>query len=175
MGRIVNQRELSEITGVSQVSLWTWGKEGMPVLRTGATGEENQYDTEAVIRWMIDREVARLGVVDQKDRLARLQGDKIEMELAGSRGELVPAAAIEPTWSSIVTAVRQAALALPVRLAPLLEATPGVDAKRALIEEEVHDVLQKLSTYEHAGPDDDGAPGDGEVRAAQEDPAQPVG
>ena len=32
MGRIVNQRELSEITGVSQVSLWTWGKEGMPVL-----------------------------------------------------------------------------------------------------------------------------------------------
>ena len=175
MGRICNQRELSEITGVSQVSLWTWGKEGMPLLRAGATGEENQYDTEAVIRWMIDREVAKLGREDQKERLARLQGDKIEMELAVSRGELVPAAMIEPTWSSIVTAVRQALLSIPVRLAPLLEVTPGVDAKRALIEEEVHDVLLKLSSDDPSGTDEPEAPDDGEVRPAEEAAAGPVG
>lgn len=176
MARIVNQRELSEITGVSQVSLWKWASEGMPVQRSGASGEENAYDTEAVIRWMIDREIAKLGSEDAKERLARLQGDKIEMELAVSRGDLVPASSIEPTWSSIVTAVRQALLSIPVRLAPLLEVTQGIDAKRALIEEEVHDVLLKLSSDDPtSGPDEPGAPDAGEASATPEASAVPVG
>ena len=176
MGKIVNQRELSDILGVVPKTLWEWQKEGLPIVRAGETGEANSYDTEQVIRWMIDRELAKSGREDHKDRLARLQGDKIEMELAVSRGDLIPAADVEPAWISIITAVRQSLLQLGVRLAPTLEITPGADAKRALIDEEVYDVLSKLSRHDFSRDDDQTEPDrQVDIRSAEEGPSQPVG
>lgn len=175
MSHIVNQRELSEVTGVSQVTLWNWKKEGMPVVRSGENGQEDQYDTVQVIDWMLAREAAKYKQEGEKDRLARLQGDKIELELAELRAELVPASKIEPAWTSIAMAVRQALLPLGVRLAPLLETTSGIDAKRALIDEEVREALLKLSRHgddSAAGPDPQG---DGKVRTAEEGAANRVG
>ena len=97
-GRIVNQRELAEVFGVSHQTMARWTDEGMPALTRGERGQENQYDTAAVIEWYAARAVAKGDREDQKERLSRLQGDKIEMELAEARGELIPAAQVEPAW-----------------------------------------------------------------------------
>lgn len=171
-GMVMNQTQLSRVMGVTDVTLWEWQKQGLPVLVRGQRGQSNLYDTHAVIVWKVDFEVKKAsGPESQKDRLTRLQADKAEMENAVMRGELIPAVEIEPAWAGVVMAVKQALLPLGIRLAPLLESTSGVDAKRELIDEEVRDVLLKLSTYGQSidlGPDHQG---NGVLRAAEEDTA----
>lgn len=146
MGRIVNQRELAETLDISQKSLSLWAKEGMPVVLETENGLQNQYDTAAVHRWCIARELAKGAKDDDKNRLARLQGDKIEMELAEKRRDLIPAAEVEPAWTSMVLAARQALLSLPKSLASLMAQTEDPDVARDLLEEAIEEVLQKLGS-----------------------------
>lgn len=172
-GAVVNQTQLAKIIGVTDVTLWDWQKQGLPILVRGERGQSNLYDTAAVFTWKIDLEVKKAsGPESQKDRLTRLQADKLEMEIAVDRQELVPVALIEPAWISIVNAVRQALLPLGIRLAQILDSTPGVDAKREIIDEEVHEILLKLSSHDDqsvgASPD---SQGNELLRPAAENPA----
>lgn len=176
-GRAVNQTELAQIIGVTDVTLWEWQKlDGFPILHRGANGQSNLYDTSAVIFWKINHDVKKAsGPESQKDRLARLQADRIEIELAQLRGQSIPAELIEPAWIGIVNAVKQALLPLGLRLAPVLETTPGVDAKRELIDEEVHDALTKLSAYGDESAAGPGAQGDVVPRATEADIPEEMG
>lgn len=152
MSYIVNQEQLSRIVGYHRKTLTMWGREGMPCVHETENGLANQYDTESVIRWLVAREAAKFaGGESAKDRHSRLQGDKIELELAELRGQLVPAAAIEPTWAAMTVAARQTALAMPARLAPMIATMVDPDSIRLLLEEEVETMLQKLSTYDPGG------------------------
>jgi phage terminase Nu1 subunit (DNA packaging protein) len=157
VGKIVNKAALSEIIGVSERTLTDWQRDGLPVVYSGERGESNQYDTEQVIAWMIAREIAKIQAESQKDRLARLQGDKVELEIAEKRGQLIPVEQIEPAWTAMVASARSFLRSQPDRLAHLLEVTDGVDAKRDLIAEAFDDALLKLSEYEPA----DSAVGEG--------------
>ncbi|WP_025041019.1 terminase small subunit [Nitrosospira briensis] len=150
MSKIVNKSALSEIVGISERTLTDWQRDGLPVVYSGERGESNQYDTEQVIAWMIAREVAKFQVESQKDRLSRLQGDKVELEIAEKRGLLIPVGEIEPAWNAMVASARSFLRSQPDRLAHLLEVTDGVDAKRDLIAETFDDALRKLSEYESA-------------------------
>src|SRR5262245_25502344 len=48
----LNKRELSEKLDVSEATLTTWQREGMPVLEHGSRGKPGVYDLAAVVRWM---------------------------------------------------------------------------------------------------------------------------
>lgn len=145
MGRIVNQRELAEILDVSAKSVSLWQREGLPIALETDNGVENQYDTGAVIRWYVAREVTKGANETEKDRLNRLQGDKIELEIAEKRRELIPASEIEPAWVGMILAAREALLSIPDRIAPLLAHLDGVDAMRDLLSEQIEDALLKLA------------------------------
>lgn len=178
MAHRVNQRQLSEITGVSQVTLWQWQKEGMPYLRAEENGVANEYDTVDVIAWMVARAVTKGEKEAEKDRLTRLQADALQRKFDIEDGLLIPADQIEPAWSSIVLAVRQAMLAQAARLTPLLATMNGdVDAIRDLLEDDVRDTLTKLSQHGDNldGPEATGAASDASVRPAAEDSADDVG
>lgn len=162
MGKIVNKRELQEIIGTSHQSLWNWDREGMPVLTRGENGEANQYDTEAVIAWMVARATAKGERESEKDRLTKLQADEIEMRLAEKRRELINVTEIEPAWTAQVLATRQSLLTLPQRLAPQLVNAATADAIRALLEEAIEDSLTKLATSD----DDSGTEGTAQARDA---------
>lgn len=174
---IVNQRELAEILGKTQQTLWDWQKTGMPVLRHGENGTENQYDTAAVIAWWIQREMQKNGNESAKDRLARLQADKVELELQEMRGQLLPADLVAPAWTSRVVSARAYLLAERDRLAHLLEATPGFDAKRDLLAQTFDEFLRKLAGDAGSDGPDPGAPeeGVGEAGAAGAHDAGAVG
>lgn len=173
MAKIVNKRDLAEIIGVSERALTDWQREGLPVVYSGERGESNQYDTEQVIAWMIARELAKVQVESQKDRLSRLQGDKVELEIAEKRGQLVPVEHIEPAWNAMVTSARSFLRSQPDRLAHLLEVTDGVDAKRDLLMEAFDDALRKLSEYEPA--ESDAETGGAEICSATEDDSGAMG
>ena len=144
-GKIVNQRELSELFGVSHQAMANWMREGMPTLMRGDRGQENQYDTAAVIEWFAAREVAKTGRQSPKDELYRLQAEKIRRELSLAANEVAPLAEIERVWSQIVVAFRQEMLALPIKLAPELDAAPNVAAKREILDEAIRQALTRLS------------------------------
>lgn len=181
MGKIVNKRDLALIVGVSERTLTEYQREGLPMQVDGTRGESNAYDTEQVIRWLIMREVSRPGNETQRDRLARLQGDKVEMEIAVAAGQLVPVTDIEPTWLAMVASAKSYLRAEPDRLAQLLDVTDGVDAKRDLLLDTFDDFLRKLSSYDPGEDEEsdtfahDDAQGSEDLRPAAEDDSSPVG
>lgn len=174
MGMVVNQAELAQIMGVSKQTISAWQEEGLPVATRGVRGRPNSYDTAKVVKWFAARESGK-SEETQKDRLSRVQADRIEMEMAHQRGELVPAAEIAPAWSGIVIAVRQALLAIPAGVAPLLAQADGQDEIRTLLEEAIADALTKLSATDERGIGEVDPVDAGAVRAAAEDPAVRVG
>jgi DNA-binding transcriptional MerR regulator len=144
MGKKVNQTELAEILGVTDVTIWEWQKQGLPIEAQTARGEANRYDTAAVINWRVAREIAKACTETQRDRLARLQADRIEIELEKERRTIVSTAEIEPTWTQRVLTAAAYMASRQSRLAGLLEATPGVEAKRNLLKQEDAGFLSRL-------------------------------
>ena len=175
----VNKHDLSEILGISERTLTEWQKDGLPIEYEGERGEANRYDTAKVIAWWIAREVGKVQAESPKDRLARLQADKVELDIAKDLGKLIAVEDIEPAWIAMVTDARSFLRAQPERLAHLLELSEGVDAKRDLLVETLDEFLRKLSGYSLPAVEDDAggpdAPGDGAGGAAAEDVGGGVG
>lgn len=165
MAKTVNKAELSELFGISQRSLTEWQDDGMPILAKGDRGESNQYDVPACIRWWIAREVGKVSEETPRDRLARLQADRIEMEIAEARRELIPAGEIGPAWASMVVAARQEMLTVAETVAPDCVGLDDPDPIRVLIQDAIEEALSRLAESDDqpvAGApadDDDGALG----------------
>jgi len=80
----------------------------------------------------------------QRDRLTRLQADRLEQEIATNNRELIPAGEIEPTWKHRVMSAAAFLAGQHSRLAGILEATPGVEAKRTVLRTEFGAFLTRL-------------------------------
>jgi phage terminase Nu1 subunit (DNA packaging protein) len=179
-GRKVDQAELAEIFGVAPKTIWEWQAEGLPFEPRAATGAEHLFDTAKALTWLLRREVNKAaGGETQKDRLARVQADRIELEIAEKRGQLVPFAEIEPQWGRVVDAIRTELLMLPDRTELDLD-----EVKRDVLREVVEGVLRNLSVYDPtAEPDPEGdaplrtsgADDGGGVGGVAALPVQPVG
>ncbi|MFM9972605.1 MAG: terminase small subunit [Burkholderiales bacterium] len=50
----LNKRNLAEKLGVSETTLTTWQRKGMPVLEHGRRGKDGVYDLTAVVMWIGD-------------------------------------------------------------------------------------------------------------------------
>jgi hypothetical protein len=145
MSKIVNQVELAEIHGVATVTVNNWQEDGMPVLRHGERGLSNEYDVPTTIEWRVARE--RRKTESQRDRLTRLQADELEQRIAVNNRELIPAGEIAPTWTARVLTAAAYMASRQSRLAGLLEATPGVEAKRNLLKQEDAGFLTRLGVH----------------------------
>lgn len=174
--KVVNKREMASILGVTERTLTEWQKLGLPFVRGKGRGAAGHYKTKEVIAWMIAREVSQSPAGESaRDRHARLQGDVLEITLAEKRRDLVPAAQIEPEWIAHVVAARQALLAVPLRVAPLLSTMDQVDAIRELLAEEIGAALDRLGGDEEPGANCDGAARSPALGAAAADPAVGMG
>jgi len=145
MGKAVNQTELAEILGVSDVTLWEWQKNGLPIEQIGERGTANRYDTAKVIAWRVQQELQRAGKAEsQRDREARLRGDILELELGKERGLLVSVNEIKPTWEARVLVAAAFQMSRASRLSAILEASPGIEAKREVLKKEDAEFLTRL-------------------------------
>ncbi|UUQ64232.1 terminase small subunit [Pseudomonas fuscovaginae UPB0736] len=107
MGKTVSKLELGEIIGRDERTLSRWQKDGMPVNEFGlGRGNENQYDTQAVIEWLM-RQAALNGKKEStRDRLDRLRGDREELALAKDLGEVVVEAEMVERFEAVITAAK---------------------------------------------------------------------
>lgn len=100
---IVGQERIAEVFGVAPKTIVEWQEQGLPIAKRGSPGVPSEYRSDDCIRWLVQREVERANGESAKDRLARLQGDKVEMELAVMRRDLIDAKDIEPTIQQWLT------------------------------------------------------------------------
>jgi phage terminase Nu1 subunit (DNA packaging protein) len=145
---LLNKTQLADFLGFSERSLTDWQDEGMPILRSGARGEANEYDSGAVILWMLERARRQVRAESPRDELYRSQKKLVDLQLAKQEGDLVSAAEVEQEYSRLVIRARQRLLQLPGmmhgRLAP--EAL-------AQLEEAIHGALTELANYDPAKED----------------------
>lgn len=168
--RIKGQEKIASVFGVAPKTITEWQVMGFPVAVQGGPGVPSEYDAPACIAWLIEREIAKVRKESPKDRLSRLQGDKIEQEMLRDAGLLIPTSEIEPLWESAVVAAREFLVGEPGRIASL---SIGLDkpAVEALLRTCFDEYLGKLANWRAAMADDeeepDEAPGldDGEGAA----------
>lgn len=144
--RIVGRDSLADLFGVVPKTISDWSNEGMPYLIQGGPGIVGEYDSAACVRWLVERELRKVQGENPKDRLARLQGDELEMKLAQQRGRLVEAAAVEPAMRAAIVAARERVRNAPARLSAQLEGL-GRTEREAALRELLDDVLTKLSRW----------------------------
>lgn len=154
MGKTVTKLELCELVGRDERTLSRWQNDGMPVIEFGVgRGNENQYDTQAVIEWLM-RQAALNGKKEStRDRLDRLRGDREELALAKDLGEVVIEAEMVERFEAVITAAKIELLnTYPDDLAATLSARYGVEIDDQLIRDPIDTILRRLSAYDE---DDD--------------------
>ncbi|MBF8756485.1 terminase small subunit [Pseudomonas guariconensis] len=171
MGKTVSKHELSEIVGRDERTLSRWQNEGMPVIEFGVgRGNENQYDTQAVIDWLMRQAALNGKKESSRDRLDRLRGDREEIALARELGEVVLEAEMVERFEAVITAAKIELLnTFPDELAMTLSAKYGVQVDNQLIRDPIDSILRRLSAYD----EDDDLAGDpdepGDEEGSEED------
>lgn len=147
---LVNQGQLSEIVGVSTVTLTEWQKENppLPMRAREINGLANEYDTVDVIKWMLLREMARARVETPQDRLARIKADREELGLKRDQGTLIDATELQPLMDLYFADVSNTLDGMPERFAPLMEQVGTTDGRFQLLRTMVTDIRKVLGSYE---------------------------
>ena len=151
MTKIVNKAALSEILAVSERTLSTWQKDGLPIEQK--QGRENLYDTAKVIQWLIQRHglsLTRSGgeVLDleaEKARLTKAQADSAELKLAQQQGQLLAANEVQAVWEDYILACRAKLLAMPSKLAAILAHESEPTLVQVTLQAAIHEALNELS------------------------------
>lgn len=140
---LLNKVQLAECLGFSERALTDWKDEGLPVLHNGSRGEANEYDTAAVVAWLLARERRRASADNPRDDLYRSEKRLKDLMIAEKEKTLVDAAAVEQHYARFVIHARQRLLQLPGlmhgRLAPEV---------LTQLEEAIHGALNELAGYD---------------------------
>ena len=134
----VRRQDMPGLLGISLRQFTVLETQGVlsPVIR-GRGGRRGQYDVRETVRAYLrhrEQETSR-------DRLFRLQADRVALDLRTRSGELVEATVVDSEWAGIAVVVRRAVLAIPGRL--LQRGIIAVD-QLGVCTEEVSDVLRHL-------------------------------
>lgn len=148
--RIIGQENIAGLFGVAPKTIGEWTEAGFPVAVQGGRGVPSEYEAADCVRWLVDREVRKVRSESPKDRLARLQGDQLEIDLAERRGTLIEAATVEPAMKAAIIAARERVRNEPARIAVALEGL-GRSAREELLRKLFDEVLMKLSAWRQEG------------------------
>ena len=87
----------------------------------------------------------------QRARESQLKGDMLQLQIQEKAGTLIPAAAVEQEWQSLIVAARSELLLLPGKIAQQIRALYGTEIDPTLIEDHVRAALNRLAD---AAPDE---------------------
>ena len=151
--RITGQQGIADFFGMSRETIDTWQRQGLPVAVRGGPGVASEYDSAKCLAWLIDRELKKVAHEKPQDRLARVQADKIEMENAERRMQLIPADLVAPRLQAFAAYARCAGKEMIARLARDLPDT--TNAREEILTREFEAYLHRLADSACAGADSD--------------------
>lgn len=145
VGDTVTTDQLADLLDLTPTRVQTLVRQG--IIPQHARGRYDRRDAVRAYCGDMRKRAAGRGTGDaelteHKRRLVREQADREGIRNATARGELVSAAEVEARWTSILTDVRSATLALPARIhsaMPHLSAADVVTIDRA-----VRDMLSEI-------------------------------
>ena len=155
---IVNKKQLSDIVGKSERTLTEWDAKGMPIQYKGGRGRSNEYDTGAVIEWMIQRAMSGEKQETARERRDRLEADMVAIKAGKEVGLLGEVADMVSVWSHAIASVRSDMLALPDKLKADIDAQHGIDSNLEIYESGIKTALLKLSENPPVDDEVDGYP-----------------
>lgn len=159
--RVKGQEQIAALFGVAPKTITEWQVLGFPVAFQGGPGVSSEYDAPACVQWLVTREIRKVQSESPKDRVLRLQGDKLEQEMLKDARLLIPADDVEPLWASAVLNAREYLMGEPTRLASL-----AIGMEKSALEELLRttftDFLRRLSNWRAADDDAEDAEDQGD-------------
>lgn len=151
---IVGQERIADVFGVAPKTIVEWQEQGLPIALRGSPGIPSEYESQACINWLCDREIRKLQLESANDRLARVRADSIDMDNAERRKVLVPAADLEPRLRAAMVGAREAWLDAAPRLARDVQGKPA-QAVEDLLMAEFEAFLHRIAQWGQATDDED--------------------
>lgn len=136
------------------------------------------------IRYLRDRSIGKDGAVipdiaSERARLTREQADKMAMENAKARGELIPTPLVQKSIERAFSAFGSRIDAVPRKAVPRLKGCSGDAAREKVLRDLIKEALHELSAFDFSGiirSDGEGSPLGGNGAASPAGPDdQPVG
>ncbi len=153
--REVDGNALASMFGVSRTTVANWVRSGCPREPNG------KFKIPHVIAWKAKRDAGRGGspgeggdaasrpnLDGERARLAREQADKLAMENAISRGELVHVDDAAAMIEEVVVAIKAKILSLGTKLAPLVVSCSSIVQVRALIDRSADELLRDIAAID---------------------------
>lgn len=125
----VTAEQLGDLFNVSRTMIYKYRDQGMP------QRARNVFDLRECVRWMIERAARPQSATEETTRAAlnNAQRERVELEIARSRGELVPRADVRSVLIEVAQIVASQLDALAPRVAPLSPAwSSPADAQAAI-------------------------------------------
>jgi len=170
----VTVERVALLFGVTDKTVRSWIRAGMPVIKAGGKGKGNGalVDLAIVIQWYLDENALDVA----RTRLATAQSERHELDNAKARGELAVVTDVVQFISDHNAAVRAKLLAVPSKLAPQLAGINEPNVIAAGIRAEIHATLAELAEWEPAEAEPEGAARRGSrVATAADADSKPVG
>ena len=136
------------------------------------------------IRYLRDRSIGKDGAIipdiaSERARLTREQADRMAMENAKARGELIPTPLVQKSIERAFSAFGARIDAVPRKAVPRLKGCSGDAAREKVLRELIREALHELSAFDFSGiirSDGEGSPVGGNGAATPAGPDdQPVG
>ncbi|MHC4276880.1 MAG: hypothetical protein ACYSWY_10005 [Planctomycetota bacterium] len=80
--------------------------------------------------------------------LVKMQRERLEIELARAREELISVDLVNETWEKIVYACRSRLLVIPTKLAPLVFTSKTIPEVKEVIQDAIYEALTELAQLE---------------------------
>lgn len=136
-----SKKDTAEIMGITVVALGQWKLTG-----DFKKGTQTFFDIRKVVDHRIGREDRKTtNLTTERARLARIQGDKAEQEMAVRSGELCLLSEVGEHWTDMVMALRAKLLAMPPRIALAAIDASSVKQIEDVTTEMLYEALEELS------------------------------
>ena len=173
-GNEVNKSALAETFGVSLPTVNAWVRRGCPVVQKGSKSRQWLFNTAEVAAWREDEaaaaavgDTAKMDMDEDRRRNEAAKAAMSELDLAKRRGELIEIESVAEYVGEEYSRIRAKLLALPVKIAPMLETTETLQQRREIIEDGISECLAELSADDELGAEsEEGAESDEAGEAA---------
>lgn len=144
---LLNRQDTAAAMGVSTQAIGTWDLK--PAEKEDNTSSRVYYDIREVIQYRLNRDLdsgkSTQSLQIERANVAKLQGQKLSLEVKKIKGDLVPADTITEHWENLFLAFRSKILAIPSKAAMVALNATSIEDVEEHLEVFLIEALEELS------------------------------
>lgn len=143
---LMTKKQICELFNLSPKTIEKYQREGLPVERKSGRGIPSLYDATKVHKWLMERQADISGPeTNERKRLDKLRGDKIDLEIKLKNGELILSEDAVRIWGTIVQKIKARLMAIPTKAAPLILGVKSIAEGKDILQRLINETLKDLS------------------------------